>query len=311
MATIRVHPPAEVACAGQDAASPAWNTQGEGLRQLAIQLIAVDIDGTLVDSQSHIPNANKVALRRAMDAGVEVVLVTGRRFETAAPVATELGLDLPIVVHNGALIRHAITGNVEYHQPLPLHVAAAVLPRILAHQLDPIAHYALEDASMRMWLGPYADPHNAWLRRYVERNAHCVYRVPDLLAAMVAPPTQLMCGGVPERVHPLRDALLEQLRGRMRLLETSYPELGLTFLDIIHPECSKAHAIQRLAAARGLMREQILAIGDNFNDLPMLEYAGTAVVMGNAPPELRKAGFHVTDTNERAGLAKAVERFVG
>lgn len=278
-------------------------------RLLAVRLIAVDIDGTLVNSQSRITPANRTAIRKALELGIAVVLVTGRRFRTSAPVALELGLDLPIVCHNGALIRHGITGMVEYHRTLPTEPARAAASIALDLGVEPIAHYAL-DGEGRAVVGRSPGLRSAWVSDWIARNADVVDEVDDIRVALADEPTALTLPLPGSQGMRLQGLLQRTLAGSAQVFEASYPELGISFLDVVHLECSKASGLRLIADRLGIGSSEIMAVGDNYNDLPVLESAGIPVVMGNAPDELKRLGFHTVPSNDEDGLAAAIKAFV-
>ena len=275
----------------------------------AVRLIAVDIDGTLVDSLSRVTPANRAAIQKAQELGTSVVLVTGRRFRTSAPVARDLGLDLPIIAHNGALIRHGITALVEYHRPLPSEAARAAASIALACGVHPVAHYALcgEGRALVQRSPGGRDP---WLSDWVARNVDVVDEVADLRAALAQEPTALTIPARPSEGAWLQVLLEREIGACAAVFQATYPDMGLTFLDVVHPECSKASALQLVASRLGINSGEIMAVGDNYNDLPLLASVGTPVVMGNAPDDLKRLGFHVTLSNDEDGLAAAIEAFV-
>ena len=100
------------------------------------------------------------------------------------------------------------------------------------------------------------------------------------------------------------------MAGRVQLFKTRYRSIDLTILDVLSVTASKGASVAALAAQHGIAREEVMAIGDNFNDLTMLRYAGKPLVMGNAENELKALGFEITDTNEADGVAKAIEKYV-
>jgi hydroxymethylpyrimidine pyrophosphatase-like HAD family hydrolase len=276
---------------------------------LAVKLLAIDIDGTLLDSGGSIPEANRKALECARQRGVVIVLVTGRRFHTAAPIARELNIDSPVVAYNGALIRHALTGKVLYHQPLLPEAAAAAAAVILEHRVDPLLHFALDGPEGRATVGLFIDPDGDWMRKWVRRNRELVDFAPDLIHAVIRRPTCLTAGASPDRASRLVCDLRERL-ANLRVFETHYPDQNRIFIDVLHPDCSKAEAVAKIAKDLGISPSEVMAVGDNHNDLPLLEAVGTPVVMGNAPESLKQLGFHVTDSNDDAGLAKAINAFL-
>lgn len=276
----------------------------------SFRLVALDIDGTLVNSASRIPPENREAICQLIQQGIQVILVTGRRYETGAPIARELGLDLPVIFHNGALIRHAVTGKVEYHLPLPREVACQAIDILLNLHLDPILHYPLEPEGKRVVLGPLQQPNQPWLLAYLQRNHSLIRRVKDLKEVLDTPPTHIMVGTEITQAEEVLRALKEALGDSARILETRYLRENLSYIDILHPDCSKKNALAFYTRKLGINPEEILAIGDNFNDLEMLEFSGKGIVMGNAPEPVLRLGFPVTDTNDRAGVAQALKQYI-
>ncbi|HXO38100.1 MAG TPA: HAD-IIB family hydrolase, partial [Candidatus Acidoferrum sp.] len=157
-----------------------------------------------------------------------------------------------------------------------------------------------------------ADELNKTVSRWLEVNRPYIKFVSPLEDALTEDPLQAMyCGRV---------ALMEGLQQRLSqaafldkitVLKTQYDHRDLCILDILNQECSKGHALKRWAEERGIPREQVMAIGDNHNDLEMLEFAGVAVVMGNASHDLKQSGWMVTGSNEESGVAQAVEEILG
>ncbi len=276
-----------------------------------VRLLAVDIDGTLLDSGSKMPPRNREALEAAHRAGVEVALVTGRRFTFALPIAEQLPFELVMITSNGALVKSR-AGETYYRDLLPRETAARVLEHtrrwrgysILVYDVEGAGQLVLEGLEKRtpMFLG--------WL----ERNRQFVSFAPleETLAARAAEqPLQVMFSGPVELLREIeRDFLGSPLRDQFRLLKTEYETRDLSIVDVINRRCSKGHALEAWAGRRGFRREEVMAIGDNFNDREMLEFAGVPVVMGNAVAELKSNGWAVTAACDEAGVAEAVERWV-
>ncbi|PYS76011.1 MAG: hypothetical protein DMF66_17065, partial [Acidobacteria bacterium] len=152
----------------------------------------------------------------------------------------------------------------------------------------------------------------AWSRRVVgDTAAHTIRRVPSLDEYLDHDPLHVAFSGGCAAMERLGEEMRRELGRGVRLLLTLYPKTDFALLDVLHPEASKGAGLAAVAAEQRLRREEVLAVGDNFNDLEMLEWAGTGVVMGNADPSLLgRAGFHTTATNDEDGVAAAIERFV-
>ena len=150
------------------------------------------------------------------------------------------------------------------------------------------------------------------IQRWLEKNMEYIEFVVPIEKALVTDPVQAMfCGTMIRMSGALR--LLEQagMDGLVTILRTEYPDRDLSMIDVLNAGCSKGHALERWAAYRGYRREQVMAVGDNHNDIEMLEFAGYPVIMGNACSELRSRGWRVTRGNHECGVAAAVELALG
>jgi Cof subfamily protein (haloacid dehalogenase superfamily) len=277
----------------------------------AIRLLAIDIDGTLLDTHSQLPPRNVSALEAAHRAGVEVLLVTGRRFAFALPVAQLLPFELVMITSNGALVKSR-SGQSYYRDLLARETAAQALEwtrrwrdyTLLAYDVDGPGQLVLERLEKR------TPTFLAWL----ERNRQFVSFAPleeTLQARAPEEPLQVMYSGPVEVLRQIESRLLDSpFRAEFRLLKTEYVTKDLSILDVINRRCSKGHAVRTWAQRQGCSREEVMAIGDNFNDREMLEFAGRPVVMDNAVAELKSNGWQVTANCNQAGVADAVERWI-
>ena len=284
---------------------------------MAIRLLALDLDGTLLNSRGEITRRNYDAIQTARKHGVRVALVTGRRFRDARPMALELGLDVPIISHNGALTKHARTLETVAARLLPLAEAHKVLQTGRAHAADPMVSDDPAGAGLLVYDHISEDNHAlakyiAWSRRVVGDEAEeAVRRVPSLEEYLDHAPVHIAFSGTCGSVRRLGESLERALGSNVKVLSTIYPKQDFALLDVLHPEASKGAGLQAVAMEYNLTREEVMAVGDNFNDLEMLHYAGTGVCMGNAEPPLRDIqSFHVTATNDQDGVAEAIEQFI-
>jgi Cof subfamily protein (haloacid dehalogenase superfamily) len=277
-----------------------------------IRLIAVDIDGTLLDSRGRVPDAHRDALVGAAAAGVEVALVTGRSFHFSRPVADALPLPLTLIVNNGALVKDK-TGRTELCTLLPRDAARAILAGTRAYE-DSVAlvfdrHDGDDERQIVFERMDWTHPNR---RGYYEKNRAFIAPSEGRLSDMLTEdPVQVMFNG---SVDPMRRLVadLKALPGAAQyaVAITEYEHRDFALVDVNGAGCSKGSTLARWTAARGLARSEVLAVGDNLNDVEMLEFAGTAVVMGNATDALKSRGWHITGTNDDGGLADAIRRFV-
>jgi hydroxymethylpyrimidine pyrophosphatase-like HAD family hydrolase len=152
----------------------------------------------------------------------------------------------------------------------------------------------------------------AAVSKWMEKNAPYIEVVKPIEAALVNDPIQAMVCGTVERMRTA-EHVLRQFAGleQVTILKTEYVERDFSLLDMLNRDCSKGHAVERWAKHRGIPREQVMAIGDNFNDVEMLEFAGFAVIMGNACDELKQNGWILTGSNDECGVAGALHQVLG
>jgi hydroxymethylpyrimidine pyrophosphatase-like HAD family hydrolase len=150
------------------------------------------------------------------------------------------------------------------------------------------------------------------IRRWLEKNMEYIEFVVPIEDALVTDPVQAMfCGSMDRMKLALRELETARMDGQITVLRTEYPARDLSMIDVLHAGCSKGHALERWAAYRGYHREEIMAVGDNHNDIEMLEFAGHPVIMGNACEELLGRGWRITRGNDACGVAAAVELALG
>jgi hypothetical protein len=272
----------------------------------SIRLIAIDIDGTLLDSMGQISQPNLDALRRANETGVEVVLVTGRRHRFAFPVAEAFGFDLWIISSNGAVTRS--TRGESFHRDL---MPQSTAMKICRHMRE--FHNHLVITFDREGLGAIVCENHQHLygviQRWMEKNAPYIEYLSPIEKALTEDPIQTMFCGPIALMESAKQRLLESdFTGEITILQTKYDHRDLTIVDILNAGCSKGHALERWATHRGLARSQVMAIGDNYNDIEMLTFAGHPVIMGNASDDLKREGWTITLRNDESGVAAAIEQ---
>lgn len=274
-----------------------------------IRLIAIDIDGTLLDPQYQLPAANLKALERARQAEVEIILVTGRRHTFAMPVAEMLGFDLWLISSNGAITK-STQGEVFHRDLLPAATVRKLLARMEDFRGNAVLTFDLE--SKGALVVERTDQFHNSIARWMEKNAPFIAQIAPMEEALTTDPVQIMFCGSVERMRLAQDALQRAGMGdEMTVLKTEYVARDLCIIDVLNRDCSKGHALERWARHRGIAREQVMAIGDNYNDVEMLDFAGVPVIMGNACEELKQAGYQLTLGNDRGGVAAAIEQALG
>ena len=271
----------------------------------AIRLLAIDIDGTLVDPQFQVSSANLHALQRAHQAGVEIVLVTGRRHQFAVPIAQKLGFDLWLISSNGAITR-SLSGEVFHRDLFPAPTARDMIAHMEPFRGNLVLTFDREGKGALAL--ERTDELTSHIQRWVENNLQYIEFVVPIERALVTDPIQAMFCGTIARMQVAEERLrAADFAERITVLKTRYDARDLIIIDVLNRGCSKGHALERWAAHRGLRREEVMAIGDNYNDIEMLEFAGVPVIMGNARDDLKQNGWRVTLSNEQNGVAAAVE----
>ena len=274
-----------------------------------VRLIAIDIDGTLLNSEFKIPAANIAALRHAHESGVEIVLVTGRRHTFAMPIAQALGFDIWLITSNGAVTK-SMSGELFHRDLFPAATARKLIAHMDAFRSNCVLTFDTELPGALVL--EHADVLNSSISRWIEKNAAWIEFVVPIEKALVTDPVQAMYCGTIARMHEAEAHLKTSgLDHDITVLKTEYPVRDLCMFDVLNYGCSKGHAVERWASYRGITKEQVMAIGDNYNDIEMLNFAGIPVVMGNASEAIKKMGFDVTLSNDEAGVAAAIEQVLG
>ena len=264
-----------------------------------IRLIALDIDGTIIDRSGRVSAENRAAIREARAAGATVVLATGRSWQEAADIAAEAGCDTPIVCLGGAGLADLGEKRLLEHWPMADEDALGILARLPEEDLGLLAF-----AGGRLVVNERCE---AVFRSYPCPAFHeqriLVPDLPSYLQEQGLAVDKIFALGKPEQLPPLRRVV--------EAWEDVYvTSSGPDNLEILRRGVDKGTALAALARRLGVPMEEVLCIGDSDNDRGMLAAAGIPVVMGNAAPEIQALGQYVTDTNERDGVAKAIRHFL-
>ena len=283
-----------------------------------IKLLALDLDGTLLNSSGKIPEKNIEAIKQAEKKGVLVTIATGRRFRDALPIGLQLELNAPLISHNGALLKYA--------QSLETVAVSIVAPEIVrdilrvGREFGGDALLSCDPHGKGVLLYDRISDENVPLKKYIawaktlhgkdaEESVHHVENLDDIVDATET--VHVSFSGTCAPMADLEQVLRLELKDSATILTTVYPRLDFTLIDILPPDASKGIGVEKLALINNLTAENVMVIGDNFNDLEMLEYAGTPVVMGNASPELlERDDFFTTLSNDENGVALAIEKFI-
>lgn len=271
------------------------------------RLIAIDIDGTLLDPHFQVTEANLRVLRQAHERGIEIALVTGRRHNFALPVAESLGFPVTMVSSNGAVTRSS-TGELFHRDLMPRSAAVA----LIEHMTDFRPYFVLTfDRTGRGTLVcESADELNVSIQRWMEKNSEFIQFVRPVERSLTEDPVQSMFAGTVGKMSEALAHLMsnQPLLERVTVLKTQYDARDLCIIDVLNAGVTKGHALRRWAEHHGIAQASIMAIGDNYNDIEMLDYAGMPYIMGNACDELKNAGYRLTLGNDQSGVAHAIEQ---
>jgi len=274
---------------------------------MSVRLIALDIDGTLLDSASEIPAANRHAIEAAVEKGIEVALVTGRRFDFAMPIARQIPCPLTMIVNNGALVKSK-NGMTHLKHLLPHKTARAVLG-LLPDYRNGVA-VVFDRPSDNQVIYEKIDWEDPRRKAYYARNREFIAQVCPLEDCLTEDPIQVMYSGSVSEMQNVSACLREAPKGlEFSLAMTFYDHRDFAMVDVIRLKCSKGATLAEWTELRGFRREEVMAIGDNFNDREMLEFAGLPVVMANSVPELKILGWRETLSNDESGVAAAIREY--
>lgn len=269
-------------------------------------MIAMDIDGTLLDSRHELPAANREAIEEAAERGIEIVLVTGRRFDFARPIAEHFGCELTLVVNNGALIKSK-SGETHLRHLLPKELAREVLWATKEFRSGTAVVFdRLKEKQVIFERVFWDDPISSG---YYQRNKQYIAECAPLENCLEEDPIQVMFTGAVKRMRAALatlDAMPQARNFSVALAE--YEARDFSILDVIRQGCSKGTALAEWTKRRGVTRADVMAIGDNWNDRDMLEFAGLPIVMGNSVAELKSLGWEMTLTNDELGVAAAIRK---
>jgi len=283
---------------------------------VAIKLIAMDLDGTLLNSESRVPEENARAIADAAARGIEILIVTGRRYHSARVIMEALPCELHLIVNNGSLIKSK-EGETHQRFLLPAAIARRVLEA--TPEFRSSASVVFDRPRENQVILEHVDFDDPFRGGYFRRSREFVAEVSPLTdclngqgpnGAPAEDPIQVMFVGPCQAIFNVR-AKLEQLdfADQYTLAFTEYLTRDLSVLDVLRRGVSKGAALAEWARRRGIRREEVMAIGDNWNDRDMLEFAGLPIVMGNSVDILKSQGWTVTLSNDENGLAHAIRRY--
>lgn len=263
------------------------------------RLLALDLDGTVIGRDLTIPAGTVEALHEFQQRGGRVTLATGRTVLTTIPFADELGVDGPLICYQGALMKDHRTGEVLFHDPVPPELAAEAVERILGSGV--YVHAYINDELYVPWEGK-----EVALYQTFSPHKLPVHVTPDL-ATLVRerPPTKLLFIDDPDHVAPRVHGLRTHFTDRLQIVQSH-----AVFGELTAPGCTKGRTLAYLAEQLGIAQHEVAAVGDHFNDIEMVAWAGFGMAVRGGPPEVQGVAKVVIDGPAQGGLAAAVRRYL-
>ena len=218
----------------------------------------------------------------------------------------QLGFDLHLISSNGAITR-SMQGETFHRDLLPASTCKRLCSVMKEFRGNTVLTFDKETKGAIVL--EHMDELGASIQKWLEKNLEFIEFVIPVEDSLISDPVQAMfCGRMDRMQHALKTLAASDLGNQITVLRTEYLARDLSLVDILNRDCSKGHALERWAKFRGIPREQVMAIGDNHNDVEMLAFAGVPFIMGNAVEELRNNGWRVTLPNDQNGVAAAVEQ---
>jgi hypothetical protein len=259
------------------------------------RLIAADLDGTLRAEEQPFTPRVRAAVCKAQECGARVVMATGRVSRTALPYARDLGLTSPVICNHGASIQDGQTGALLFQKTVPLALAR----QVIAWTAEDIT--ALVCVEEEFYVVRASEDATAFAGRYHDH----IHVVPDLAQSLLLEPQKIVFVN-DERVSTHLLGELKEQFGRQLHIVQSFSR----YIEITHRDVSKASAVAWLASRWGIPREEVIAIGDQGNDISMIEWAGLGVAMGNGVVSVKAIADYVAPSADEDGVAHVIERFV-
>ncbi len=260
------------------------------------RLIAVDLDDSLLGSDAKISGANKDALFAARDKGVHITIATGRMIDSAMPFIEEMKIDIPVITYQGAFIKDIHTGETLVRKSVPMDYVHRIIDECRKRNL----HLQAYDE-----ITYFFDKDNEYSRYYHRMSGIQGQEAGDLKQFLKEEPMKLLVIAEPEIIQKHVEDFQKQFGDQLQVLISRPP-----YLEFTSGEATKGKALAKLGDMLKIPQEEIIAIGDSYNDISMIDYAGLGVAMGNAPEEVKSYAKYIARGNDEDGVADVVERFI-
>jgi Cof subfamily protein (haloacid dehalogenase superfamily) len=266
------------------------------MNETTYKMLAIDVDDTLLNDEMQISEATKIALAAARDQGVLVTLATGRMFASAQKIAKQLAFNVPIITYQGSLVKNLFDEKVIYERSVPFEAAQFLYRYAESHDLHIQVYH--EDKL-------YVKEDSQKIKEYAAMSNIPYLIAENFDAFMHKPLTKMLYIDDPDKLDTIALDLQKQIGSLVHITKSK-----AHFLEFLHPEGTKGHAVKSLASHYGYDISQVIAIGDSWNDHEMLEIAGLGVAMGNAVESLKQIADYITLSNNEDGVKHVIDKFI-
>lgn len=263
---------------------------------MSIKLVAVDMDDTLLDGTLKVSPRTCEVIQKAHEQGVLVTIATGRMFSSAMPFAQALNIRTPIITYNGGMIRSAFTKEMLFHKTISPEVAGKIVE--FFHEKGWYLQSHMNDEL-------FVVERNEKAKLYESIAGISAVPIGDTFYSMRHEPTKMLAIAEPHEILEIQRKINNEFAGDIYAASSKS-----NYLEMMHPSVNKGHGLELLAQSLNITREEVMAIGDSNNDIPMLEYAGFGVAMGNATDKIKSVAQAVTGHHNAHGVAEAIEKYI-
>lgn len=280
--------------------SPLYTFYIKNLLEMKYKMIVLDLDGTLTNSKKEITPVTFTALMQAQKVGIKIVLASGRPTYGIMPLAKQLHLAQDggyILAYNGGKMTDCTTDNVCFEQTLDKDFIPSLYRATVDYGMNILTYQGEGIAA--------TDKNDKYVQHEAFINKMPVQQYDDFINQIVYPINKCLIVGNPTPLHQLELELVKAMEGKMEIYRSAD-----YFLECMPLGIDKAKSLDRLCKMMAINREEIIACGDGYNDLSMIEYAGMGVAMANAPAKVKESANYITLSNEEDGVAHVVQQFI-
>jgi Cof subfamily protein (haloacid dehalogenase superfamily) len=261
-----------------------------------IKCIAIDLDDTLLNSKLIISNENKIAIKKAIDNNIKIILASGRMAQSVRQYSEELDLNLPIIAYNGAIIQESKSKKILFTQPVPQSEALKIIP-IFQEKKIHLNAYINDEL--------YMDKLTVEGEEYAKNTGVIPYPIDNLLTFLKDSPHKMLGIGEIKKIDKIQEYLKDKFKGNLDFVRSKQ-----NYLEIVAPGVSKGNALQKIMDLWNIDKSEVMAIGDAPNDISMISWAGVGIAIGNALNLVKSYAKFVVSSNNENGVAEAINKYV-